>query len=272
MNGILYANESKSFAVESSGKLIPSIQVNFTGNASMLVYQREGTVPWIPDAYDVKQTLSNSIVLILNPRTSSGAEFDTMFTVEDSNSDSLEYAFSAFLTPPCASDQAGDACQYHLHTLSSAPVVVSPKDLQSQWYIASISLTLASAWSVGVTPLNGQQAPQIFVRYGNIPTFSQFDACHNVSTTGSRYYFTGPTLTNSVWYLGLYVPANGDFVVWLNQVCPNGCSGHGSCIANTCKCFEGYHGWDCSEASTTFSNVLRYSAALPVVQVIILEK
>jgi hypothetical protein len=42
----------------------------------------------------------------------------------------------------------------------------------------------------------------------------------------------------------------------LNQACPNGCSGHGTCDTGSCKCSIGYGGVDCSETGKIYQDLM----------------
>ena len=109
--------------------------------------------------------------------------------------------------------------------------------------------------------------PDLYLRYGQAPTLETFDlkdsnyvASHNISLIADDTSSHGGTYTptnasvwrEGVWYVGVY--AYGAFAtsfdLYLNEwACLNGCSGHGTCDAEThvCACEKGWQvRGDCS--------------------------
>lgn len=150
----------------------------------------------------------------------------------------------------CDRLQFGKGCKYSVPPLAGGIAYQMPNE-NKEWHYYSIIMTTGDQiqredFSVGVTTLNGQEAPAMYLKYGSIPSSDDFDMKLGGYTNDTRYYFSGPTLARSArWFVGAHIARTvqkGAYGLWFNEECPNGCSEHGECNVETneCKCDEDY--------------------------------
>eukprot|EP01094_Clydonella_sp_ATCC50884_P017639 TRINITY_DN3105_c0_g1_i1.p1 TRINITY_DN3105_c0_g1~~TRINITY_DN3105_c0_g1_i1.p1 ORF type:complete len:494 (+),score=126.40 TRINITY_DN3105_c0_g1_i1:34-1482(+) len=214
-------------------------------------YYREGDAPRVattmdPSVYDMGGTFTGVGTLTLeNPRNLGHTHesiFQKVFAVRNPNNDRISISFSQNETS-CERWLYGSKCKYRAPPLVGEYAYQLPNS-EKEWIYGSIILTDAEEnpeeFTMGVTTLEGQEAPAMYLRYAAIPDSETYDMKIGKVTTNTRFYQSGVTLTRAGrWFWAAHIARSaqkGAFGLWFNTDCPNSCSMHGECVDNRCEC------------------------------------
>jgi len=85
----------------------------------------------------------------------------------------------------------------------------------------------------------------IYIKYGEIPTHTDFDYVDTTTNTKIVMDVLDPSL--GIWYFGFYgyLTSYFSFKLTMDTQCPDRCSKHGTCVGSYCDCYLEYRGVSC---------------------------
>jgi len=155
------------------------------------------------------------------------------------------------------SHATGAYCQYLDHTMYSG--TYGGYVGQTYWNYFIVNMYSIQNWVITMTDTADVD---IYYSLTNYPTLTNYTG-YNVGTSRTSV-LTLPSNGNSNIYFGVYGYAAGNYTISLSldDSCPSGCSGRGTCNFAKCYCNPGYAGADCSLTATLLPNGVAVSSSL----------
>jgi hypothetical protein len=220
-------------------------------NGSLVLSYREGDVPRQGVMDNSTTTELQDILLYLPlPRETNTPEFSKLFSLRNNGLNSVTVSINV-AQQQCRSPFYGPDCQTEVATCDRGKTyTIDPVSIKKGWFYCSVDFSKVEYFNIGVTSLDSGFSPQLYVRYGSIPSTYQYDAFSNDSTKDPRFYFSGQNVpTEGLWYVGVY-GATTTFGLWFEDDCPSECSGSGKCENHKCICADGFTFFDCSQKTS----------------------
>ena len=147
----------------------------------------------------------------------------------------------------CVQGYSGSYCEQAGFYMGNN-VVYSGYVGQNAWNYYSVTALTSQNILLQVDQLSGGDC-DLYVKAGANPTRFSYDY-RDVSVNASFTLFIQQP-GSEVWRIGVYGFSACAYQIHgtISGQCPNGCSGHGTCVSGQCVCAAGYSGEDCASNS-----------------------
>eukprot|EP01121_Diplochlamys_sp_Union-15-3_P008003 TRINITY_DN208_c0_g1_i5.p1 TRINITY_DN208_c0_g1~~TRINITY_DN208_c0_g1_i5.p1 ORF type:complete len:576 (-),score=72.48 TRINITY_DN208_c0_g1_i5:66-1550(-) len=153
----------------------------------------------------------------------------------------------------CYRDFTGDTCQTMTRSLEESEVQLGFVEYHAWNYYKFVSL---SNNNLQITVTHDSTGDcDVYVKRGSIPGTLDFDYYDN--SLRANTVLTIPNAGQNTWNIGIYGFRECDYNISVaySSVCPNSCSGHGTCNPDgRCVCNAGWVGDDCSLHESDLQN------------------
>lgn len=217
------------------------------------VPQQDDQLNWV---YDWNSTSSNQtlILQIDVPRTSSDAAEAMIyfFTLLNPSSASIRLTSAlvkAFLCPirPDGEQPVGLDCATTGTQTAKKLSLISHNEatMREGWWYGVFSGN-GGPFSLGMLDLSSFGAPEVYFRFGNIPTLDSYDLLVPAPADLLPNFYETNLTAKGTWFIGVFTKdaTSRSRGLWFNSDCAvddkqQQCSNNGECFNHTCKCVSG---------------------------------